>query len=374
MHSLELAISQMWQNKKSALPIYEGNLRTLLDAASSANSSSAFHLQQSLIALNDALAPLKEYISFKDYKDQDRLLIRQIPFALTHKKQPVLIKLLAEKETDSLYSTCQLEPDLAVFVGILSTHNDYLQLKESVTNISSFLAQSYPAIAQEYHVILSQKMAENHSEKLALINDDCIHQHIVKEIAKAIYYMQEQVNVTEAVVDKIYFSSVPTLKIREQYSLDLEKTIYEKVGYPSNKGGFEKAFMEYLDNDAEVSRFIKINEYQHSFASICYIRQDGLLATYHPDFMVCTDTHIYIVETKGQEQVHNKNVRQKQLATVEWCRKINQLHPQHRMERIWEYVLLGEEYFYSLQQNGANFTEMCELHKVSESVARGTLF
>lgn len=185
MHSLELAISQMWQNKKSALPIYEGNLRTLLDAASSANSSSAFHLQQSLIALNDALAPLKEYISFKDYKDQDRLLIRQIPFALTHKKQPVLIKLLAEKETDSLYSTCQLEPDLAVFVGILSTHNDYLQLKESVTNISSFLAQSYPAIAQEYHVILSQKMAENHSEKLALINDDCIHQHIVKEISYA---------------------------------------------------------------------------------------------------------------------------------------------------------------------------------------------
>lgn len=215
---------------------------------------------------------------------------------------------------------------------------------------------------------------ENYNWKILLHNEGIVTQHIVKEIAKAIYYMQEQVNVTEAVVEKIYFSSVPTLKIREQYSLDLEKTIYEKVGYPSNKGGFEKEFMEYLDNDAEVSSFIKINEYQHNFASICYIRQDGLLATYHPDFMVSTDTHIYIVETKGQEQMHNKNVRQKQLATVEWCKKINQLYPQHRMERIWEYVLLGEGHFYALQQNGANFTEMCELHKVSESAARGTLF
>ena len=182
MRSMELAISQMWQNKRSALPIYEGNLQTLFDAATTANSSPAFYLQQSLSALNDALAPLKEYISFKDYKDQDRLLIRQIPFALTHKKQPVLMKLLAEKETDSLYTTCQLEPDCAAFVGILSTHNDYLKLKETVANITAFLDQTYPAIAQQYHVILARKMSENHAEKLQLINDRCICQHVVEEI------------------------------------------------------------------------------------------------------------------------------------------------------------------------------------------------
>ena len=183
-----------------------------------------------------------------------------------------------------------------------------------------------------------------------------------------------QVYVSEAGGEKIYFSSVPTVKVREQYSLALEKTIYEKVGYPSNRGGFEKAFMEYLDTDAEVNSFLKINEYQHSFASICYIRQDGLLATYHPDFIVSTDTHIYMIETKSQGQVHNKNVRQKQLATVEWCKKINQLAPACRMNRTWEYVLLGENDFYALRHNGAGFADICDLHKVSESVARGTLF
>ena len=30
--------------------------------------------------------------------------------------------------------------------------------------------------------------------------------------------------------------------------------------------------------------------------------------------------------------------------------------------------------FYSLHRNGANLTEMCELHKVSESAAKGELF
>lgn len=215
---------------------------------------------------------------------------------------------------------------------------------------------------------------EDFNWKILLHNEGVATQHIVKEITKAIYYLQEQVDVTEAVVEKIYFSSVPTLKIRQSYSLDLEKTIYEKVGYPSNKGEFEKSFMEYLDSESEVSAFIKINESQHSFASIYYIRQDGLLATYHPDFMVRTDTHIYIIETKAQDQIHNKNVRQKQLATVEWCKKINQLPSAYRMDREWEYVLLGETNFDSLRRNGATIAEICEIHKVSESAVKGELF
>lgn len=215
---------------------------------------------------------------------------------------------------------------------------------------------------------------ENYNWKILLQNEGIATQHIVREITKAIYYMQEEINVTEAIVEKIYFSTIPTLRIRENYALDLEKTIYEKVAYPSNKGGFEKAFMEFLDNDTEVNSFIKINENQHRFASIYYIRQDGLLASYHPDFTVSTDSHIYIIETKGQEQIHNKNVRQKQLATIEWCKKINSLKPYYRMNRIWEYILLGENDFYGLKQNGANITEICELHKISERAVKGSLF
>ena len=88
---------------------------------------------------------------------------------------------------------------------------------------------------------------ENYNWKILLHNEGIATQHIVREITKSIYYMQEQINVVEAIVDKIYFSTVSTLRIRESFSLELEKTIYERVGYPSNKGGFEKAFMEYLD-------------------------------------------------------------------------------------------------------------------------------
>lgn len=210
--------------------------------------------------------------------------------------------------------------------------------------------------------------------KILLSKNAIVTQHIIKEMSIAIHRMQENVMTSEAVVEKLWFSSVPTLRIRESYSMELEKVIYERVGYPSNKGGFEKAFSEFLDRDASVERFLKINESQHRFASLFYVREDGLLASYHPDFMVCTSNKMYIIETKGDDRVMDPNVQRKKLATIEWCRKVNNLNADCRMEREWEYILLSETSFYGLANAGATINDICDLNKVSLSEATGRLF
>ena len=182
MRSLDLAVSQMLQGKKSAMPIYEGNLQTLLKEISMPDVPTSSYLHQSLTALNDALAPLKEYISCKDYKNQDRILVRQIPFALTHKKQLNLIKLLAQNETDSVFSTCRLEPNLSAFVSVVATHDDYLRVREQISNISRFLQMSYPSIAREYHIILKNDLMAEHFEKIIAIEPESIKIYAVDRI------------------------------------------------------------------------------------------------------------------------------------------------------------------------------------------------
>ena len=215
---------------------------------------------------------------------------------------------------------------------------------------------------------------EGNDWKILLSKNAIVTQHIIKEMSIAIHRMQENVMTSEAVVEKLWFSSVPTLRIRESFSMELEKVIYEQVGYPSNKGGFEKTFSEFLDKDATVERFLKINESQHRFASLFYVREDGLLASYHPDFIVCTSDKVYIIETKGDDKVLDKNVQRKKLATVEWCKKINQLDEDNRMNREWEYVLLSETSFYGLSRSGATIEEICALNKVSFAESSGRLF
>ena len=210
--------------------------------------------------------------------------------------------------------------------------------------------------------------------KILLSKDAIVTKHIIEEIARAIFNIQNIIMTTDAQVLHTPFSSVTEIKMRESFSIETHKTIYERQGYPSSRGGFEQRFIEFLDMDGEVERFLKINESQHAFAIIYYMRMDGLMATYHPDFIVGTSEKIYLIETKGNDKIFDKNVRQKQTAAVEWCRKINELKPEERMDRRWEYVLVSEDNFYGLSSNGATIIDICERCKVSLSAAIGELF
>jgi len=210
--------------------------------------------------------------------------------------------------------------------------------------------------------------------KILLSKDAIVTKHIIEEMARAIFNLQNNIMTTDAQVMHTLFSSVPEIKMRESFSMETHKTIYERQGYPSHGGGLEKAFIEFLDKDGEVERFLKINESMHSFAVIYYMRNDGLMATYHPDFIAATSDKIYLIETKGNDKVFDKNVRQKQTAAIEWVRKTNELNPTERMNRKWEYVLISEDNFYSLSANSATLTDICDRCKVSLSAMTGNLF
>ena len=210
--------------------------------------------------------------------------------------------------------------------------------------------------------------------KILLSKNAIVTQHIIKVMSVAIHEMQENVMSNEAVVEKIWFSSVKTLRMRERFSLELQKVIYERLAYPSSKGRLEKEFMEFLDRDSDVQSFLKINESQHGFAKVFYIREDGLLASYHPDFIVKTAEAITIVETKGDDKANDANVRRKQMAILDWCKKINRLPAEIRMNREWRYILLKETDFYIWSVNGATFIDIARLSVVSHTNVTGLLF
>lgn len=271
-----------------------------------------------------------------------------------------------------------------------SGYNEYLQklLKVVTLRFENCRRQGFPTIqingAQTVQVMdwyIREKLFampfdpfHGSDWKILLAKDGIVTKHIVEQFAVAIYKMQNRLTTIDAEVSHTDFSSLKAIRMRESYSMEVQKCIYPRLGYPSHGGGLEKAFIEFLDRDAEVERFLKINESGHSFAIIFYVRKDGLMATYHPDFIVATGDKVYLIETKGDDKVDDVNVRQKQTATIEWIKKINALDPEDRMNRTWEYVLVGESVFYSLSGSGATITDICSMCKVSYSVATGNLF
>lgn len=214
----------------------------------------------------------------------------------------------------------------------------------------------------------------NESWRVLMLKNANITSFIINEINRLIYNMQNSTTISKPIVNKNYFSKVDSLNMRENFSLDLQKTIYEKTSYPSNKGGFEKAFLEFLDKDSKVLKFIKILEFKHDFATITYFREDGLMASYYPDFMIETQENIYLVETKSDKDLKDVNVKQKQKSTLDFVKRINNLSEELREFKTWSYLLLGETQFYSLVKSGANIEDLANSAKMNEATFTGSLF
>lgn len=337
--------------------------------------------------------PVILHDSIDEFEDAEIDLDDLEPFTMY--PLPLLRKFLAkEGETfvsqESLTKTTFGKYKVTANLFNASGYNEYLQklLRVVTLRFENCRRQGFPTIqingAQTVQVMdwyIREKLFsapfnpfQGNDWKILLAKDGIVTKHIVEQFAVAIYKMQNRQTTINAEVSHTDFSSLRAIKMRESYSMEVQKCIYPRLGYPSHGGGLEKAFIEFLDRDAEVERFLKINENGHSFAIIFYVRKDGLMATYHPDFIVATADKVYLIETKGDDKVDDVNVRQKQTATIEWIKKINALEPEDRMNRTWEYVLVGESVFYSLSGSGATITDICNMCKVSYSVATGNLF
>jgi len=211
---------------------------------------------------------------------------------------------------------------------------------------------------------------KNNNWKILILTEGKLIKHIVKNISQEIYNLQKRLKVLDATIIKKWFSEVGEIKIRETYALIVAKTIYSKISFPSNKGGFERAFINFIDADSKVNSFVKINEHTYNFANILYVRSDGMLAHYFPDFLVKIKDKIFVVETKAERDLNQEDVLKKRLATCDWCDKVNELKPEDRMNCTWQYILLGEKTFYALQKNGANILDIFESPGVKKTKAK----
>jgi len=97
--------------------------------------------------------------------------------------------------------------------------------------------------------------------------------------------------------------------------LPAKRSIFNRIVPEATGGGFELAFAHFLDHAPDVAAFAK--NYLAVGFKIDYVRADGDLAHYIPDFLVkATDGTIWIVETKGRVEIDVPN-KMKRLKL--WC-------------------------------------------------------
>jgi type III restriction enzyme len=115
----------------------------------------------------------------------------------------------------------------------------------------------------------------------------------------------------------IRLSDTRPFRTEHRAYLDASKSIFNRVVGEAHAGGLELAFAGFVESVAkDVDAFAK--NYLAVGFKLDYVKADGELSTYTPDFIVRTaDGNVWIVETKGREEL---DLPQKMSRLRQWCK------------------------------------------------------
>lgn len=134
-----------------------------------------------------------------------------------------------------------------------------------------------------------------------------------------------------------------------------KKSIFTKTVGEAQSGGFELSFAAFLETAKDVSAFAK--NYLAVGFKLDYVRADGDLSNYTPDFIVRTDDRtVWIVETKGRTEI---DLPQKMARLNQWCADATAAEEDGRR---YDFVFVDQTGFEKHQPNNfaalaAGFTE-----------------
>lgn len=132
---------------------------------------------------------------------------------------------------------------------------------------------------------------------------------------KAINLLTIQEAGTATVEDRIRLSDTRPFRTEHRPYLAAKKSLFTKTVGEAKAGGFELSFAAFLETAPDVAAFAK-NYFAVGFR-IDYVKADGDLSTYTPDFILrTTDGIIWIVETKGRQEI---DLPQKMSRLRQWC-------------------------------------------------------
>ena len=115
--------------------------------------------------------------------------------------------------------------------------------------------------------------------------------------------------------DRIRLRDTRPFRTENRPYLAPKKSLFNKIVGEPHAGGFELAFAGFLDAAPDVAAFAK--NYLAVGFKLDYVKADGDLSNYIPDFIVrTTDGTVWIVETKGRAEL---DLPQKMARLRQWC-------------------------------------------------------
>lgn len=141
--------------------------------------------------------------------------------------------------------------------------------------------------------------------------------------------------------DHISLKNTRPFRTDFRQNLDATKSIFNKIVAEPHSGGLEMKFAAFLEAAPDVQAFAK--NYLAIGFKIDFVRQDGDLSNYFPDFIVRdTSGKVWIIETKGREEI---DLPQKMARLRQWCEDANAAEAADDNPQRYDFVFVDQASF-----------------------------
>jgi type III restriction enzyme len=146
---------------------------------------------------------------------------------------------------------------------------------------------------------------------------------------------------TTRIEDRISLKNTRPFRTDFRQNLDATKSIFNKVVAEPHSGGLEMKFAAFLEAAPDVEAFTK--NYLAIGFKIDYVRKDGDLSNYFPDFIVRDKSgKVWIIETKGREEI---DLPQKMERLRQWCEDANAAEEADENKQRYDFAFVDQSSF-----------------------------
>lgn len=176
---------------------------------------------------------------------------------------------------------------------------------------------------------------------ISKLNDFNIREYVINLFSKIIKELYDQYRSNTNIKPIYYYYKISDTQVMHtSVSMDMlyapKKSVFNYLPADST---LEVEFMKYLDQQEDVIAYTKIFKNMMPL-HILYYDMKNIARYYIPDFIVKAKCGSFIIETKGRELDNKENVRYKDKAADEWCKKISKETGEN-----WKYVKIISDDF-----------------------------
>ena len=161
---------------------------------------------------------------------------------------------------------------------------------------------------------------------------------VIESFKQAINTLTVQDKGDAQISDTIKLRHTRPFVVKDQPYLTPKNTVFNRI---IGDNQLERDFAVFLEKCPDVVSFSK--NYLAIGFKLDYVKTDGDISNYYPDFIVkLTDERVIVVETKGREDL---DVAPKMRRLRQWCEDVNSV----QIDTVYEYVYVDEESFRTYQ-------------------------